>query len=479
MLDIDRFLSLDKTMLIAPAGYGKTHSIAVSMNVLKSNGKHLILTHTHAGIASIKEKFKKENIPSKCFHVETISGFAQRYVLSFYNGDDIPVLGDRSYFGFILKKALYYFGLKPIQKILLRSYSSLFVDEYQDCTSNQHNLIVLVSSLFPTRFLGDPLQGIFQFDPLDLLVDMGNSTQMDGFFSNKYELQQPQRWLRGNNEKLGEALKAIRSELLLGNPINLSMYSAIESHCFNEDDINDPTSDYYKKVSFSLNDNSLLIIHPNTTSINPRLALIKKFKNRFTLLESIDDKDFYKLAGKFDNILVGQGASVIKEICTAIFNKTELDKWFNDKGIKSKTKPDEKEVIKPLKLIIEDYETNPSFTKLRKAMLEIPKLPMLKCYRKEIFSCLCKSLLYADIEKTTVLNAMIETRNTIRRYGKKTNIKCIGTTLLTKGLEFDTVIILNAHQFDCPKHLYVALTRACKKLVIFSNNKILRPNGSI
>jgi superfamily I DNA/RNA helicase len=151
------------------------------------------------------------------------------------------------------------------------------------------------------------------------------------------------------------------------------------------------------------------------------------------------------LAGKFDNILAGQGASVIK----------------------------------PLKLIIEDYETNPSFTKLRKAMLEIPKLPMLKCYRQEIFSCLCKSLLYADIEKTTVLNAMIETRNTIRRYGKKTNIKCIGTTLLTKGLEFDTVIILNAHQFDCPKHLYVALTRACKKLVIFSNNKVLRPNGSI
>jgi superfamily I DNA/RNA helicase len=171
----------------------------------------------------------------------------------------------------------------------------------------------------------------------------------------------------------------------------------------------------------------------------------------------------------------GISTLVIKEICTAIFNKTELDKWFNDRGLKSKTKSDEKELIKPLKLIIEDFEIEPSFEKLRKAIAEIPKLPMLKCYRKEIFYCLCKSLQYAEIEKVTVLQAMIEIRNTIRRYGKKTNIKCIGTTLLTKGLEFDTVLILNAHQFDCPKHLYVALTRACKKLIVFSNNKVLNP----
>ncbi|MFV1977526.1 MAG: hypothetical protein ACC651_17435 [Candidatus Scalindua sp.] len=43
--------------------------------------------------------------------------------------------------------------------------------------------------------------------------------------------------------------------------------------------------------------------------------------------------------------------------------------------------------------------------------------------------------------------------------GRKIKGKCIGTTLLTKGLEFDTVAILNARKFDCPKNLYVALTR--------------------
>jgi len=66
-------------------------------------------------------------------------------------------------------------------------------------------------------------------------------------------------------------------------------------------------------------------------------------------------------------------------------------------------------------------------------------------------------------------------RNVKRRMGRKIKGKCIGTTLLTKGLEFDTVAILNAHEFDCPKNLYVALTRSSKRLIVFTNNKVLSP----
>ena len=54
------FVDGKKTLLIAPAGYGKTHTIVQCLNY--ASGKQLILTHTHAGVASIKEKVKKENI---------------------------------------------------------------------------------------------------------------------------------------------------------------------------------------------------------------------------------------------------------------------------------------------------------------------------------------------------------------------------------------------------------------------------------
>lgn len=473
MFEIEKFLAHDKTMLIAPAGYGKTHCIAASMTLLKWKGKHLILTHTHAGIASIKEKLKKEGVASSCFHVETISGFAQRYVLSFYSGKDIPIQTEKNYFNFILEKAFHLFSLKPVKKILLRSYSSLFVDEYQDCTQKQHKLVELIAMLIPTRFLGDPLQGIFQFDPLDPLIDMNNKIQMREFSDNQYVLTEPQRWLRGNNSNLGNALKTIRQELIASTPINLDLYPAIVRHYFKEEDLNDPTSEYYKVISFALNLGNILIIHPISSSIQPRLNLIKKFKNRFVLLEAIDDKDFYRLASKFDQDRADKSALTVKEVCLDIFNKTELDKWFNDKGLKSKTKPEEQDLIKPLKKAIDALNIESSNFEFRNALIEVSKLPLLKCYRKEIFSCLCKALQLAHQDKITVLEAMTEIRNQIRRFGKKTNVSCIGTTLLTKGLEFDTVIVLNAHKFECPKHLYVALTRASKKLIVISRTNLL------
>jgi len=66
-------------------------------------------------------------------------------------------------------------------------------------------------------------------------------------------------------------------------------------------------------------------------------------------------------------------------------------------------------------------------------------------------------------------------RNAKRRMGRKIKGKCIGTTLLIKGLEFDAVAILNAHKFSDPKNLYVALTRASRRLIVFTNNKVLSP----
>lgn len=58
--------------------------------------------------------------------------------------------------------------------------------------------------------------------------------------------------------------------------------------------------------------------------------------------------------------------------------------------------------------------------------------------------------------------------------GRKIEGKCIGTTLLTKGLEFDTVIILYPERFEDKKNFYVAISRACKTLVfITSTNEII------
>jgi DNA helicase-2/ATP-dependent DNA helicase PcrA len=103
-------------------------------------------------------------------------------------------------------------------------------------------------------------------------------------------------------------------------------------------------------------------------------------------------------------------------------------------------------------------------------------LPENICYRKELFNDLCKALNTAYRNNSSVYDAMKEIRNIKRRVGRKITGKCIGTTLLTKGLEFDTVVLLNAHKFSDVKNLYVALTRATKNLVVFTENEILNPS---
>jgi DNA helicase-2/ATP-dependent DNA helicase PcrA len=51
----------------------------------------------------------------------------------------------------------------------------------------------------------------------------------------------------------------------------------------------------------------------------------------------------------------------------------------------------------------------------------------------------------------------------------------VGSTLLLKGLEADVAVILNSELMD-RQHLYVAMTRGARKLVICSDKAVLTPN---
>lgn len=475
MLNYQEFVSKEKSMLIAPAGFGKTHTIAECLKTIKNNGKQLILTHTHAGVASIKEKIKKEAIPNCNFEVETITSFAQKYVLAFYTGNDLPSQDDsKLYYPFIIEKANALFKLKPIRQIISNTYKGLFIDEYQDCTLSQHSLLLSLSELFPTHILGDFLQGIFGFNG-EQLVDLNDDLAMKGFIDYKYELDKPQRWLNGNNALLGTDLKSIREDLISKKAVDLKKYTSIELNLIAELDLYNPTTNYCKQIRNLLKEKNVLLIHPDSTSINPRLKVIKTFNNGFTLVESIDDKEFYILAKEADLLTKENIRIKLIVLCYKLFNKTGIGIWFNERGLKNKTKPEDKVKLKPIEIQINSLETKFSFLNFAKLLKSITELTDVKCYRKELFNTFCKALEDAEMQNISALESMNNKRNMTRRIGRKIYGRCIGTTLLTKGLEFDTVAIINAHKFDCPKHLYVAMTRASKRLIIFTDKPNLNP----
>lgn len=473
-MEYKEFVSKSKSLCIAPAGYGKTHTIAECLN--HCDGKQLILTHTHAGIASIKEKIKKVNLPTNTFHIETITGYAQKYVKAFYHGTDVPSQENGTdYYPFIIKKATELVRIKPISSIITLSYSGLFVDEYQDCTVPQHNFILALSEILPTHILGDPLQGIFEFN--EPLVDFTLTPGMSEFLSHSNTLTEPKRWER-TNPTLGNSLKAIRVNIEAGQPIDLRNHkSSIEVIIIQHGDLYNPQKEYYKKIWKLLGgEKNLLVLHPISGSTAPRLKVLERFGNLLTLVEAIDDKDFYGITALLDLCNKDNIDKTIRDICCefGVFSVTRLKKdLFNDTGVKNTRRfiAD----INDVKSKITQYKIAPSLKLLSQILQKIKTLSEVKCFRPETHYAICHALEDAEQTKITVKEAMINRRNMTRRVGRKIYGRCIGTTLLTKGLEFETVAILDAHTLTCPKNLYVALTRATKKLIIFTTNPVLFP----
>jgi len=495
-MDYREFIEGRKTMLVAPAGYGKTHTIAECLK--HTNGKQLILTHTHAGVASIRDKIKKTDIESATYRIETISSFAQKYSHSFYTAKDMPDQESKEYHAFVTQKAKEIFTSPAVKMVIAASYAGLFVDEYQDCTKDQHAMISALSDILPTHILGDPMQGIFNFNgnTVDFEKDLGE-------FDMFSELSVPHRWYQeGNNSELGDILKGYRKELESQNPIYLTSNhdNGLYVVTVRPGDFLNARSKYRMGLNKLIKNpdnnpdyDSLLIIVPEYHEFMGSGARVPKgdikhraqiraqidYSKSLILLEAIDDKSFYAVAKKADGLICGivrarkKIIKIRRDALDGLFNKMDLDKWFNTTGLKNKKSSNDKNRCSKFQAKAEAFISNPSTANLYEMVLDAKYGLKLKHKRDEIIFSFLNALKEAGQSNISVHEAMKKNRNFIRRSGRKVHGKCIGTTLLTKGLEFDTVAILDAHRFDCPKHLYVALTRCCKKLIIFTEQTTL------
>lgn len=166
--EFNSFLSTGPNVLVAPAGYGKTHTIARSVKALHSTTDHsiLVLTHTNAGITSIKQKFAKEKTGVTGVEIYTIAGFLQKIVHNL-SRKQIEQTGDsNSFYAALYKEAEDLFlHNKVLKSVIERSFEHIFIDEYQDCNSKQYSIIKILASWgLKVHLLFDPLQTIFNFE---------------------------------------------------------------------------------------------------------------------------------------------------------------------------------------------------------------------------------------------------------------------------------------------------------------------------
>lgn len=481
------FINHPHALMIAPAGHGKTHAIAQCIKQCQQEGRILILTHTHAGIASIKAKMLKLDVPTKKYHVETICGFVQRYVLGLGQSNELPLVENKDYFSKILEQGVALFSLPSVLNIIKISYEGLYVDEYQDCTIEQHKIITEIAKYLPTHLFGDPLQGIFDFN--SKLVDFNSKLvdfekDLEGW--TRFEcLDIPRRW-ESTNPKLGEAIKEIRGHLLTGSPFRIP-HNITEIKVVNINGKAEQESlRILGKIIKEEQSSSVLVIEPSyfergrlKGGIYDRVKLLPRFDygHQLYLLEALDDKKYYTIATACDKIIYRLNNprtrtstfTIIREwlINDCNFAETVVNDWISDDRVKEK-RGENSSKAQQLSAIFEELSVHKNVSSLYKLTYYFIDIIKVRIHRPDIIKALCHCMRESMENNRSVEESMRTFRNVIRCNGQHIKGRCYGSTLLTKGLEFDVVIIRNAHLFQDAKNFYVAISRACRKLIVLT-----------
>ena len=487
-IDLGKFLTANKSMIVAPAGHGKTHTIVDCLEHYKPEGKKiLILTHTHAGIASIREKIAERNVPAKYYEINTICSFSLNLTLSYIPEDQLPDDSDMNdRYRKAQEFAMTLLSSKPIRSVMKAKYDHIIVDEYQDCDFEQHRLINKLGEIIKVHILGDAMQGIFDFNgsPIDL-----NGVHLNAYQENCQTLSTPWRWINAGCPELGQEILDIRLLLEKGQSVNLTQYKQIKY-------IRTTKNDYFwhsknkiekpeiiKILYYYLSDRydgNVLVIHPESHRKEPRIKLTKRLFN-LGMLESIDDRDYYETLKSFENSqgdeLIAAIISFIKLTCVT----SDLDNWIHSNGTFVKKKKNEEDIAKSesLKGHIESLKNKNQPGNILAIISHIRQaLGINKVARKDIFYTIERILKDAQSRRISLLEALKQNRDKVRRIGRSIQGKYIGTTLLTKGLECEAVIVLDAHKFPTAEHLYVALSRCSRRLIVASETPILHPPKS-
>ncbi|MGI6375220.1 MAG: UvrD-helicase domain-containing protein [Anaerolineae bacterium] len=213
--DAERLARPEHVSVVGPAGCGKTTLIAAA--AAQSDGRQLILTHTHAGVAALRQKLRRAGVARASYEIHTICGWALRLAQSYPMMSGVKTTMPTAHeWADTYHAATDLLMSSTIRRVVQVSYRGAFVDEYQDCALGQHGLVLQLAEIMPVRVIGDPLQGIFSFQ--EEVVNWEQHVQPA--FRHLMELRTPYRW-QGKNECLGRWLLGLRDALLEDRPVRL------------------------------------------------------------------------------------------------------------------------------------------------------------------------------------------------------------------------------------------------------------------
>lgn len=471
MSDALKLLKMDSAFVIAPAGCGKTQLIAEAISVDKGK-RSLVLTHTHAGVDAIRNRLKKLGSSSKTYEICTIAGWCLRLTNSFPITSGIPLQWpDSDQWLDVYKATKVLLSVRAIKKVIQISYTSLYVDEYQDCTLLQHDIVLALSDILPTKILGDPLQGIFNFDG-QIIINWKEHVEPN--FRELRCMNKPYRWMKTNPD-LGKWLLALRERMNMGDTIELN--NLPKGVQILKSRKGDRRGQYQIEVCLKAK-------YPDRDRVvaiysweNQCHEIARRTGGKFKTLETIECKELFTATKVFDN--AQDGASLAKatfEFCCVCLTKVKADmKGSVDKICDGQMLGNRKRKYQLQLSCLETIVQKPSLHYVRTTLINFANAPDVRVVRQELFQEMLNSLREFELGDYSYLEeAAIRVRDRTRRLGRSPSRYVVSRTLLIKGLEFDHSILLDAEALN-RNNLYVALTRASISMKIICNSDFLNP----
>lgn len=453
-------LTIGRGSIVAPAGCGKTESIVQAVS--RNDGKPaLVLTHTNAGVCALRSRMARAKVATTKARITTLDGWCLQVVSSYPELSGLrPDLSAIQYPA-LREAAIRAVSSGGLDAILRASYSRVIVDEYQDCTSGQHRLVVSLADRLACCVLGDPLQRIFDFaGPLPDWDEVLTT------FPLVATLNDPWRWIRHGEEDFGRWILSIRDGLerrqgvdLTTAPSNLTWKQAVDQA---QQDVAEADAMVVLKGMAAA---SSLIVGSSTDPAS-RVAFAKANKG----VQVVERADMPEVRDAADQIGSKQDLdrlNAVLKFARSVLSGIDKDFVGQLNQLSAGTAAPRSDADRAFLAA----RRSATFGNLAR-MLELWSTALGRnLFRPDLLSVMIDGMRRTS-EDGDLKTSVLDVREAKRSTGRDIPALGIGSTLLLKGLEAECVLILDASSMNAC-NAYVALSRASKSVIVISDKSVI------